>query len=130
MPASWTSSASSRPASARAPSRVRCCRSRNSSVAAILNATALAAMTCSSGPPCWPGNTALLIFLASSAVLRMTPPRGPPSVLWVVVVTTSGERHRVGVQPGGDQAGEVGHVDHQVGADQIGDPAELGEVEM
>ena len=41
-----------------------------------------------------------------------------------------GVRHRVGVQPGRDQAGEVGHVHHQVGADQVGDPAELGEVEL
>ena len=36
-----------------------------------------------------PGNTAELIFLASSSSLvRMRPPRGPRSVLWVVVVTT------------------------------------------
>ena len=41
-----------------------------------------------------------------------------------------GVRHRVGVQPGGDQAGEVRHVHHQVGADLVGDPAELGEVQL
>ncbi len=39
-------------------------------------------------------------------------------------------RHRGGVQPGGDEPGEVGHVHHQVGADRVGDPAELGEVEL
>lgn len=32
--------------------QVRCWRSLNSSPAAILNETALAAITCSSGPPC------------------------------------------------------------------------------
>ena len=34
---------------------------------AILSATALPAITCSSGPPCWPGKTAELIFLAYSS---------------------------------------------------------------
>ncbi|MCY1241271.1 hypothetical protein D9M72_541630 [compost metagenome] len=54
-----------------------------------MNATALPAMTCSSGPPCWPGNTAELIFLAMSASLeRMMPPRGPARVLCVVDVVT------------------------------------------
>ena len=61
----------------------------NDGSAAILKATAFAAMTCSSGPPCWPGKTAELIFLAIAGSLdRMTPPRGPPSVLCVVVVVT------------------------------------------
>ena len=46
-------------------------------------------MTCISGPPCRPGNTAELIFLAmSSSSVSTMPPRGPRSVLWVVVVTT------------------------------------------
>jgi hypothetical protein len=34
------------------------------------------------------------------------------------------------VQPGGDQPGEVGHVDHQVRTDLVGDPPELGEVQL
>jgi hypothetical protein len=34
------------------------------------------------------------------------------------------------VQPGGDQPGEVGHVDHQVGLDLVGDAPELGEVQL
>ena len=66
-------------------------------------ATALAAITCSSGPPWIPGNTAESsncdIFLISpfgvffphgfskSLPNRMIPPRGPRSVLWVVEVT-------------------------------------------
>ena len=41
-----------------------------------------------------------------------------------------GVRHRVGVLAGGDQAGEVGHVDHQLGPDRVGDLAEGGEVEL
>ena len=52
-------------------------------------ATALAAMTCSSGPPCEPGKTALSIFFASSGLQKIRPPRGPRSVLCVVVVMMS-----------------------------------------
>lgn len=41
-------------------------------------------------PPCVPGKMALLNFFASSSsFVRITPPRGPRSVLCVVVVTTS-----------------------------------------
>ena len=66
-------------------------------------ATALAAITCSNGPPCTPGNTAessnwdiILISpfgvffpqgLGKSFPIMMTPPRGPRSVLCVVEVT-------------------------------------------
>ena len=39
-------------------------------------------------------------------------------------------RHRGRVQPGGDEPGEVRHVHHQVGAHGVGDPAELGEVQL
>ena len=53
------------------------------------NATALAATTCISGPPCRPGNTALSIAAAYSRRHRIAPPRGPRSVLCVVGVTTS-----------------------------------------
>ncbi len=65
----------------------------------VLKATALAAITCSSGPPCWPGKTAELIFVAFSSLVRMTPPRGPPSVLCVVVVTTSAYGTGLGCSP-------------------------------
>ena len=77
--------------------------SLNSGCKASSKATALAAMTCSSGPPCIPGNTAelsswLIIFtspfgvffphgFSKSLPIRMIPPRGPRSVLWVVEVT-------------------------------------------
>ena len=53
------------------------------------NATAFAAITCMSGPPCNPGNTALSIAAACSWRHRIVPARGPRSVLWVVNVTTS-----------------------------------------
>ena len=89
IPASCMSGWVSRSARIFAPSRVRTWRSLNSSSAASLKLTALAAMTCSSGPPCMPGKTAELNFLARSAsFVRMIPPRGPPSVLCVVDVTT------------------------------------------
>ena len=39
-------------------------------------------------------------------------------------------RHGRRVQSGGDQPREVRHVDHQVGADLVGDPPELGEVQL
>ena len=58
------------------------------------------------------------------------PLRGPHSVLWIVVVTTSACSTRVGVLAGGDEAGEVGHVDHQLGADGVGNRAEGGEIEL
>ena len=45
------------------------------------------------------------------------PPRGPRRVLCVVVVTTWACGQRVGIDAAGDQAGIVGHVDHQIGAD-------------
>ena len=77
--------------------------SLNSGCNASLKATALAAITCSNGPPWIPGKTALLsswlIFftspfgvfnpqgLSKSLPIRMIPPRGPLSVLWVVEVT-------------------------------------------
>ena len=38
-------------------------------------------------------------------------------------------RHGRRMHASGDQAGEVGHVDHEVGADFVGDGAHAGEVE-
>ena len=97
---------------------------------AIRKATAFAAITCSSGPPCWPGNTAELIFFARSAVRQDDPAARAAEGLVGGRGDDVGVRHGRRVQTGGDQACEVGHVDHQVGADLVGDPAELGEVEV
>jgi hypothetical protein len=57
-------------------------------VAAIRKATALPAIACISGPPCWPGKTAESIFFLNSPVVRITPERGPARVLCTVEVTT------------------------------------------
>ena len=99
-------------------------RSRNSGRAASAKATALAAMTCSSGPPCSPGKTALSTALASSAEHTMAPPRGPRRVLWVVKVTTSATPTGEGCTPAGDEAGRVGGVEHEPGPHRVGDLAE------
>ena len=66
-----------------------CWYSANSGCMASFRQTALPAMTCISGPPWLPGKMAESIFFASSALQRMTAPRGPRRVLCVVVVTTS-----------------------------------------
>ena len=124
----WPAS-SSAAATAFAPSTVRRWRSRKASVRAMPSATALPAMTCMSGPPCWPGKTAELIGLACSSRHRIMPPRAPPSVLWIGGRDDVGVRDRVGVQAGGDQAGEVRHVDHEDRADLVGDLAEAREVQ-
>jgi hypothetical protein len=63
-----------------------------------------------------PGKTSELNFFSSSglALARISPPRGPRSVLCVVVVT------------GGDQTGNVRHVDEQVRPHRVGNrPAAL-----
>ncbi|CFP63361.1 Uncharacterised protein [Bordetella pertussis] len=54
-----------------------------------MKATALAAMTCISGPPWMPGKMAELTAFSNSAFIMMTPPRGPRSDLCVVEVTKS-----------------------------------------
>ena len=96
---------------------------------AIFSATALPAITCSSGPPCWPGKTAELIFLACSSRAEDHAAAGAAERLVDRGGDDVGVGHRVGVQAGGDEPGEVGHVDHQVGADRVGDRAEALEVE-
>ena len=77
------------------------------------NATALAAMTCISGPPWLPGKTDVLSAFACASRHRISPPRGPRSVLCVVVVTKSQCGTGDGCTPGRDQAGDVRHVGHQ-----------------
>ncbi len=98
-PASRASAAVSRSARMRAPSTVRRWRSLNSWLAATLKETALAAITCSRGPPWKPGKTDEFSFFAKSFFARMMPPRGPPRVLWVVEVTTSACSTGLGCSP-------------------------------
>ena len=76
-------------ASARALATIRAWYCLNSGCIASRKQTALAAMTCTSGPPCIPGNTILSMGCAYWARLRMNPERGPRSVLCVVEVTMS-----------------------------------------
>ena len=77
-----------------------------------------------------PGKIALLIFLAMLvAFIRMMPPRGPRRRLVRGRGDDVGVRHRVRVHAGGDQAGVVRHVDHEVGADRLGHLGEALEVD-
>ena len=95
--------------------------------AASRNATALAAMTCSSGPPCSPGKTALSMAsamlgggqdaAATRAAQRLV--RGERDDV--------GVRHRVRVRATGDEPGDVRGVEHEQRADLVGDrPERLG----
>ncbi len=85
---------------------------------------ALAAITCSRGPPCIPGKTARSMAAACSSLQRTKPERGPASVLCVVDVTKSQCGDGVRVQPGRDETCEVRHVAKQERADLVGDRAE------
>ena len=90
----------------------------------LMEATALAAMTCMRGPPWTPGKTWLLIFLISSSLfVRIMPPRGPRRDLCVVVVTKSAYSIGEGCTPAGDETGDVSHIDEQVSAHAFGDLA-------
>ena len=73
--------------------------SLNSGCSASWKATALAAMTCSSGPPWMPGKICELRVFAYCSRQRIMPPRGPRSVLWVVVVTISAYGTGLGWSP-------------------------------
>ncbi len=59
----------------------------------------------------------------------MMPPRGPRRLLCVVVVTKSAVRDGAGMDAGGDQAGDVGHVDEEEGPGFVGDLAHAGKID-
>ena len=84
----------------------------------------MAAIVCTSGPPCMPGKTARSIAWACSSVQRMNPARGPASVLCVVEVTKWQSLTGFGCSPAGDEAREVRHVAEQQRADLVRDLAE------
>ena len=90
----------------------------------------MAATACMSGPPCIIGNTALSRAAACSALHTSIPPRGPRRTLCVVNVTTSAYGTGLGIALPGDEADEVGGVDHEDRADLVGDLAERGEVDQ
>ncbi len=79
----------------------------------LAEATALAAMTCMSGPPWMPGKTTRSSALACAARHMIMPPRGPRSVLCVVVVTKSAWGTGEGWSARRDQARDVRDVDHE-----------------
>ena len=83
-PPAWSSSAS-----ASAFARTCVWYSRKAGVPAIRKQVAFAAITCSIGPPCIPGNTARSSACACSSRQRTKPERGPDSVLCVVDETKS-----------------------------------------
>jgi hypothetical protein len=86
-------------------------------------------MTCSSGPPCWPGNRA--VDLLGVLLLGQDDAAAGSAEGFVRGGGDDvGIRHRVRVQPCGHQAGEVRHVHHEVGAHEVRDAAELGEIEL
>src|SRR5258708_2072396 len=66
-------------------------------------------MTCMSGPPWAYGKTALSTTFANSSVQRIMPPRGPRSVLCVVVVTICACSTGFGVR-GLGHGGARGHI--------------------
>lgn len=78
------------------------------------------AMTCMSGPPCWPGNTAGSGFLAYSCLARMKPERGPPRVLCAVEDTTSAYGTGLGCSPAAMRPAKWA-MSTQNGADLVGD---------
>ena len=93
-------------------------------------ATALAAITCISGPPCPPGKTGAVDLLG--AVLRRTGScrrAGPRSVLCVVVRDDLRLAHRARVHAGRHEPGDVGDVGEQHRAHLVGDLAEGLEVD-
>ena len=104
--------------------------SRNSGVAASFSATPMRGDRVVVRPALQPGKTALSIASACSLLAEDHAPRGPRSVLCVVVITTSAYGDRVRVRAGDDEAGDVRDVGEEVGADLLRDLAEPREVEL
>src|SRR5690606_34837377 len=94
----------------------------NSGDRASWKATALAAMTCISGPPWIPGKMAELMIFSYSDCIMMTPPRGPRSDF--------GMGHRVGVGAARHQARVVRDVYHQQRAVVVRDARQAFKIDM
>ena len=82
-------------------------------LSASSKATALAAMTCTSGPPWRPGKTVRSRSLAKRSLHRMHAAARAAQRLVGGGGDEVGVRHRARVQPGGDRAGDVRDVDHE-----------------
>ena len=98
----------------------------NSGCSASSNATALAAITCISGPPCVPGNTSELSFLSISSFGAREDQAAARTAQRLVRRRRDdvGVRHGIRIDAGSDEAGDVRHVDEEVRADAVGDRAE------
>ena len=92
-------------------------RRLNDGFSASLSATALAAITCSSGPPCMPGNTALSIAFACSRLAQDEPAARPAQRLVRRRRDDVRVRHRRRIHARRDESGEVRHVHHEDRAD-------------
>ena len=80
--------------------------------------------------PACAGNTAELSFGDILVVGEDSAPlRGPRSVLCVVVVTTSACGNGLDGTPPATKPREMRHVDHEEGADLVGDVAEATEID-
>ncbi len=97
---------------------------RERGCAASRNATALPAMTCSSGPPCRPGKIALSMAAPYSSRDEDAAAAGTAQGLVRGEGDDVGVGHRVGVRAAGDEAGDVRGVEHEQRADLVGDRAE------
>ena len=75
-----------------------------------------AAVTCISGPPWVPGKMVELSFFSISGLARagMTPPRGPRESRASWSSKTSASSGRIGIEAGGNQAGDMRHVDKKM----------------
>ena len=93
------------------------------------NATALAAITCISGPPCRPGNTALSIAAAYSLAAEDRAGARTAQRLVGGEGDDVGVRDRRRVRATGDEPGDVRGVDDEQRADLVGDRAERREVD-
>ena len=85
---------------------------------------------CISGPPWLPGKIERLMSAFELLAAEDQPAAGTAEGLVDGRRDDVGVLDRVRVLAGGDEAGEVGHVDHQLRADRVGDLAEGGEVEL
>ena len=97
-----------------------------------MKATALAAMTCGSGPPSTSGQPRSTCSLNSCVAQHQPPPRPAQGLV-------RRGRHDMGIRDriefslehlAGHQAREVGHVDHEDRADPVGDRAHPGVVDV
>ena len=110
-------------------SMVRRWSSRNASPCASSSATALAAMTCMSGPPWIPGKTALSIVLRQVGAPEDEAAARTAQRLVGRRRDDVGVRERAGMEPGRDEPGDVRHVHEQQRVHAVRDAGHALEVD-